>query len=78
MARKISMEYKNKLEDLMRDLGTFTVERLRKEFINYYARFISWNTVRHHLDNFIKEGLIEEQIVTKGQRRTISFFKVKE
>jgi len=75
MAGVINIGYRNKLEELAKELGTFTVERLRKFFIETNNEFISWNTVRGHLNLMVKEERVEEHIITKGKRRTISFFK---
>ena len=74
--KTINTEYRNRILDLINKLKFATPERVRLEFMKKF-KYISWITIKRHLELLTKEKLIEKVVLSKGKKRSICIYKSK-
>jgi hypothetical protein len=70
----INKVYKGRILKLVQRLEFGTPERLRQEYMVEYKGFISWATIKRHLEILTEEKLIKKQLISAGKKRSIIIY----
>jgi len=76
IGRPTDNDITEKIYDIIRDCKGTYPNRIKKDYFERYERKLSWGTVRNHLDILIKQGRIDEEIITEGTRRTLTLYRI--
>lgn len=66
--------YKGRILELVNRLEFGTPERIRLKYIRDYKEFISWATIKRHLEILYKEEFIGKQLISEGKKRSIIIY----
>ena len=75
--KTINVLYRNRIKEIVINLGFGTPERIRREYMKLFTETISWLTIKRHLERLYKENEIEKEMISKGKKRDIIIYKSK-
>jgi len=74
--KTINTEYRNRILDLINKMKYSTPEGIRLAYMKKFD-YISWLTIKRHLELLTKDEIIEKVILSKGKKRSIYIYKSK-
>ena len=75
--KTITVEYRNRIKEIVEELKFGTPERIRLEYMNRFKDSISWITIKRHLERLYNENFIDKDMISKGIKRSIIIYKGK-
>lgn len=76
--RKPDYDIDTYILDILREFSLLTPEYIRKQIKKKKLRTVGWETVKRHLETMKDDGRIGERLISKGDKRRIYVYYIKE